>query len=180
MIVFKIITIVMLWTISFSADIHNLSVPKIEGGTQQFSVFLGKKLMIITLPVVRNAAADSILYSLDTLAAAHQSNLVIIAVPSFEDGYTASQNSTLQQWYRSKLGNYIVVTRGLYCRKTSGSQQHDLFKWLTNKNKNEKFDIDVESPGYKFFINGNGGLYGVFRTNVRIGSLAVNKALRIQ
>ena len=136
--------------------------------------------MIITLPLIQNAVSDSMLYSLDTLAAAHQANIAVIAVPSYEDGFTPSLKDTLKQWYRSKLGNYITLTDGLNTRKTSGNQQHNLFKWLTKLDQNESFDIDVEGSGYKFFIRENGELYGVLRSHVRMGSLAVYRTIMMQ
>lgn len=166
--------------IFITGSAHNYSVPKIEGGQQALSVFEGKKLLVITLPVIQNASSDSLLYSLDTLAAARSQFLQVIAVPSFEDGYTPSQKTALEQWYRSKLGPHILITEGLYTRKTSGIQQHLLFKWLTDVTQNGVFDIDVEGPGYKFFAKENGQLYSVLRPQSRIGGQGVQKTLLIQ
>ncbi len=167
-------------TLFFVTGIHNYSVPKIEGGNQSLSAYQGKKILVITLPLVQGASADSMLYSLDTLGAAHASSLQIIAVPSYEDGYTVTQKPQLQQWYRSKLGNHIVITEGLYTRKTSGSQQHALFKWLTTVTQNEVFDIDVAGPGYKFFADESGILYGVLRPHSKISGVSVQRTLQLQ
>ncbi|MBL7746163.1 MAG: hypothetical protein JNM19_01940, partial [Chitinophagaceae bacterium] len=134
-------------------------------------------ILVITLPVAQSASADSVLYSLDTLGAARTATLKIIAVPSYEDGYTAAQKTTLETWYRSKLGNHIVITEGLYTRKTSGAQQHPLFSWLTDAVQNETFDVDVTGPGYKFFVNSTGKLYGVLRPHTKMWSGAVQKTL---
>lgn len=174
----KIICVLFFSITSLTSGIYNYSVSKIEGGSQLMSSYEGKKIMVITLPVVQDAVSDSMLYALDTLAAAHQSNLAVIAVPSYEDGYTTAIKQSLQQWYRSKLGNYILITEGLYTRKTSASQQHGLFKWLTYVNEN--FEIDVEGPGYKYFVRGNGELYGVLKSHVRISSMAVNRTIQMQ
>lgn len=164
----------------FTGSIHDYSVPKIEGGNQSLSAFQGKKVLIITLPLVQNAAADSMLYCLDTLAAARITGLKVIAVPSYEDGYTPAQKNQLTNWYRSKLGNYIVVTDGLRTRKTSGAQQHPLFKWMTTDAQNDVFNIDVAGPGFKFFAKANGQLYGVLRPHSKIGGASVQKTLRMQ
>lgn len=161
-------------------SIYSFSVPKIEGGNFALTTCQGKKILIITLPVQQNASADSLLYCLDTLALAHTANLTVIAVPSYEDGYTPAQQNQLQQWYRSKLGNYILVTDGLYTRKTSGTQQDPLFKWLTDIIQNENFDIDVDGPECKYFVSSSGELYGVLRPISTISSAAVQKAIRIQ
>lgn len=177
----KVAGLFLLFSFYYLTDsIYDYSVPKIEGGSQPLSAWQGKKILIITLPVQQSASADSLLYCLDTLGSAHLEQLRIIAVPSYEDGYTASQQEQLKQWYNSKLGNYIVVANGLYTRKTSGTQQHLLFKWLTDVTLNENFNIDVGGPGYKFFVSGFGELYGVLRPVSKISGVAVQKTLQMQ
>jgi glutathione peroxidase-family protein len=174
------ILIIAISQYQFAQGVLAFSVPKIEGGSQNLSAFQGKKLLVITLPVQQNAAADSFLYSLDTLSRARATILKVIAVPSAEDGCTAANQSQLRQWYRSKLGNQIVITAGLRTRKTSGNQQHSLFQWLTKDTQNQVFDIDADAPGFKFFTKGNGTLYGVLGPVAKINGLTVKRALQIQ
>lgn len=176
--IFTITSILSLWI--WSQSVYEYTVPRIAGGNQPLAVFQGKKILVVTLPVTQNAQADSLLYCLDTLAAAHLQQLVIIASPSIEDGFTSEQRSQLRAWYESKLSNNIVLTDGLYTRKTSGVQQHPLFSWLTNSELNENFDMDVAGPWHKFFISESGQLYGVLRPHTRISSQAVNKTLNMQ
>lgn len=177
----KIMSFAILFTVSsWVTSIYTYSVHKIDGGNQGLSAYQGKKMLIITLPIQQNALADSLLYCLDTLAAAHTADLKVIAVPSQEDGYTPSLKNQLRQWYRAKLGEYIVIADGLYTHKTSGSQQHSLFKWLTTVAENEYFDMDVSGPWFKFFVKGNGELYGVLGSQTRISSASVNKTIRMQ
>lgn len=161
-------------------SIYSYSVPTIEGGTQPLSAYQGQRMLIVTLPLQQTAFADSFLYSLDTLASAHSANLKVIGVPSYEDGYNPSLKSQLQLWYRSKLGHSITITEGLYTRKSSGSQQHSLFKWLTDDSLNESFNMDVSGPNYKFFVRENGALYGVIEPLTKISSVAVYKTLNLQ
>jgi glutathione peroxidase-family protein len=137
-------------------------------------------ILLLKLPIQQNTSADSMLYSLDTLALAHINNLAVIAVPSYEDGYTPAQQTQLKNWYRSKLGNYITISTGLYTRKTSGTQQHGLFKWLTTDTMNDAFKIDVAGPGYKFFVNSAGGMFGVLTPQTKMGGANVQRTLRIQ
>lgn len=160
--------------------VYSYSVPKIEGGVQQLSTYQGKKILIVTLPVSRNASADSLLFSLDTLASARVTSLKVIAVPSYEDGFTNAQRAQLKQWYRSKLSSSILITDGLYTRSSSGNQQHPLFKWLTKLAENEAFDVDISSPGCKFFTNSSGRLYGVLKERSKMWGNAVQKTLGIQ
>jgi glutathione peroxidase-family protein len=174
------VLILLLTAAALPPGIYTYTVPKIEGGTQQLSAVQGKRLLVITLPVQQSAAADTLLYCLDTLAAAHSSNLFVIGVPAIEDGFTPSQKNTLRTWYRSKLNNSIVITDGLYTRKTSGTQQHGLFQWLTSDALNSIFNTDVSGPGHKFFINASGDLYGQLGAQSKISGPAVQRTLRVQ
>jgi glutathione peroxidase-family protein len=178
---FKTTGIILLFSsVFFTGSIYDYSFAKIEGGTQIMNVFQGKRILIVTLPTQQNASADSMLYSLDTLAVAHTNNLSVIAVPSYEDGYTAAQHTQLKNWYRSKLGNYITISTGLFTRKTSGAQQHGLFKWLTTDTMNDAFNMDVAGPGYKFFVSSTGALFGVLTPQTKISGASVQRTLQIQ
>jgi glutathione peroxidase-family protein len=163
-----------------TGSIHDYQVPTIEGGTQSLSAYQNKKLLVITLPLSQDPAADSFLYSLDTLATAHANDLKVVAVPSFEDGFTIAGRPQLLQWYRSKLSQLVLITDGFYTRKSSGSLQHPLFKWMTDENMNEVFNIDVDGPGYKFFARGDGQLYSVLRPISKISGPSVQKTLNTQ
>lgn len=177
-----VITGILFMLLSFTIyteSIYSHSVTKIEGGSQPLSAYQGKKILVVTLPVQQSASADSLLYSLDTLSAARIGNMVVIGAPSFEDGFTVAQKEQLKLWYRSKLGNHVIISDGLYTRRTSGSSQHPLFAWLTKLEKNENFDIDVEGQGYKFFIKENGQLIGVLRPHTKISSMAVQRTLQL-
>lgn len=161
-------------------NVYGFSVPKTEGGMQLLSEFQGKKILIITLPIQQSVEADSMLYCLDTLASSHAPELAVIAVPAYEDGFTTALKDSLMQWYRNKLGNYIIITDGLFTRKTSGTLQHPLFKWMTSDDLNEVFNVDVEGPAFKFFIKTNGQLYGVIGPQAKISGRAVQNTLNSQ
>lgn len=156
------------------------SVDKIEGGKDSLVHYQGMKVLIVTLPTSVSPVGDTLLISLDSLGRAREGQLKIIAVPSFEEGFSQVNREYLLQWYRSKLGAHIIITDGMYTRKTSGSLQHPLFKWMTDVAINKVFDIDAEAAGYKYFINAGGLLYGVLLPHSRAGGLAVTRTLAIQ
>lgn len=165
---------------SFSQQtVYGFSLPKLEGGSVNLSEFVGKKIIFVTLPLVQGTSADSALHAMDTMGLAHQGDLKIIAVISFEDGYAIDQKSALLQWYRSKLRSHISITDGVYTRNTSGGLQHPLFRWLTTLSMNEVFDIDPDSAGFKFFINTEGKLVGVLRPHSKMWGQSVQKTIRL-
>jgi hypothetical protein len=55
----------------------------------------------------------------------------------------------------------IVLTEGMYTKKTSGKNQSALMQWLTDRTKNTHFDMDSWGIGHKFFVNSKGRLYAV-------------------
>lgn len=161
-------------------SIYSHSVTTIEGVNKPLNAYQGKKMLIITLPIYRTNSNDSLLHSLDSLRNAFNGSLIIIATPSYEDGYTAARKDSLKQWYRSFLSMDVIVTEGMYTRKTSGSQQHSLYKWLTDKTKNEHFDKDVSGPKGKFIVWTDGELIGVLGAPTKMNSNTLNSVLQGQ
>ena len=133
--------------------------------------------MVVTLPIIQSASADSTLYSLDTIAANHP-NLRVIAIPAIEDGFSASNQAALKIWYESKLAHGIIITSGLYTRKTSGTQQHGVMQWLTMVSKNEVFNIDVLGPGYKFVVSEAGNLSAALLPQTKMWSRTISRAIQ--
>lgn len=176
----KIILVISCFLLAASLQaqsVYSYSVISIEGNSKPLSAYQGKKILIITLPTQQNAYNDSLLHSLDSIRVVYHDSLAIIAVPSYEDGYTAANKSSLQQWYRSILNIDIVVTEGMYTRKISGTGQHPLFAWLTDKNKNNTFNQDVTGPGNKFIVWKDGELTSVLGAPVKLGGHTINDLL---
>lgn len=178
---------IILFTISlflsgsgWGQNIYGLSVKTIEGNSKPLSVYQGKKILIITLPTQQNSSSDSLLRSLDSLSIKYANTLVIIAAPSYEDGYTQSNKNTLKQWYRNILNPSIIITDGLYSRKTTGNQQATLFRWLTDKDENGHFNNDVTGPGNKFIVWTDGELVAVLEADTRLGGPTINNILQAQ
>ncbi len=158
-------------------SIYTFSVTSIEGDNKPLSMYTEKKILIITLPTIQNSSNDSLLHSIDSLGIANLESLVIIAVPSYEDGFTLANKNDLKLWYRSILNPTIVVTDGMYTRKTSGTQQAPLFRWLTDKDKNGHFNQDVTGPRNKFFVWVNGDLSSVLGEQTRLGGITMRDLL---
>lgn len=173
-----LIVVFFLGTSFFQESIYTHTVTTIEGVNKPLSAYQGKRILIITLPVVQNPSNDSLLHSLDSLQAANAGTLIVIAVPSYEDGYTVAQQTTLKNWYRSILSNDVIVTEGMYTRKASLNQQHPLFKWLTDKDRNGYFDRDVAGPRDKFVVWTDGQLIGVLGAPTKLGAAVLQELLQ--
>lgn len=177
----KILLLLAFASLAFSyprtESIYSISITTIEGQTKSLSEYQGKKILIVTLPIHQNPSNDSLLYSLDSLRQANISSLKIIGVPSYEDGYTPAIKTLLVNWYRTKLDSTITITDGQYTYKASGSYQHPLFKWLTNKTKNGHFGNEVLGPRSKFFIKESGELIAFMAPSSKLNNAAMNSLL---
>jgi glutathione peroxidase len=145
----------------------------IEGVNKPLSVYQNKKIFVIVLPTTQNASNDSLLNSIDSLRIAKGSTVQIIGVPAYEFGYTSAIKNQLKTWYRTKLNTAIIITEGLYVKKSSGTQQHPLFKWLTDKDKNGYLNDEVEGIRSKYIIWTDGQLAGDFAPQTKMNGAAM-------
>jgi hypothetical protein len=56
---------------------------------------------------------------LDSIAVANAGSLSIIAVPSYEDGFTNDLIAESLTWYQNMLGGNITVTQGMYTHRST-------------------------------------------------------------
>lgn len=159
------------------SNLYSFTVPTLEGGSKNLSDYQGKKVLITILPTTRTFSTDSLLSVIDSLGTTNTGSLGIVAVPSFENGFTVDQKDSLLSWYRTKLSNSIVIADGLYTNISSGNQQHPLFVWLTNKDQNGHFDGEIMGIGQKYFIDEEGELFAVLGPEVKYGGTTVRKVL---
>jgi len=155
-----LLMLVLLSAFTVSSTFYDFRFRTIEGVNRQTSEFAGRKIVILVLPSTRQPGEETYLQRLDSLSKAHP-EIVMIGVPSYEEGFSLDSLQSLKIWYRSELDSQFIITDGLYTRKTSVIGQHPLFKWLTDKDQNIHFNEDVAGPGQQFFINGQGQLYCV-------------------
>jgi len=171
------ITFLFLFLAGRAQNIHQYWVQSINGNSIPLSAFNGKKLLIVTLPIVKNASADSVLHAIDSISTAYSSSLKVIGFPAYEDGYTQSISDSLFAWYKNILGSGVIISKAAYTHKRAGMDQHDVFKWLTRKELNQHVNKDVTGPLNKFIIYTNGQLAAVFEESTRFNSSAIKEIL---
>jgi glutathione peroxidase len=160
-------------------SIYTIHIITINGQDKLMQDFQGKKILIVVIPVTKTANDSAFLRTIDTVSRNYAQQISVIGVPSIEDGYTSNQLNQLQTYYHSFFGNRVTVTRGMYTRKESGTSQHELFSWLTRKEKNIHFDYDVSGVGQKFFVSEQGELYGVSDPEGRLNSRLMDRMIQL-
>jgi len=146
---------------SITGSIYEINVISIEGNSISLSKYRNKKIIITTISAT-NPNTEWLKY-LDSLQKSDTS-LQVIAVPS--NDFAGIGNDEMISDIKDSLSPHILMLKSALLKKNAGSNQHVLYKWLTDVNENRHFDLDVQSPGQVFIISRNGILYGILRDDV--------------
>jgi glutathione peroxidase len=137
-------------------DFYTIQFPDAAGKNVTMSTFKGKKVIVAVI----NAKSPDISYLryLNQLQG-KSSNLQIIAVPSTD--FAGLSDPTRIDQVKSSEKLSIIMAKPGELRKDAKSMQHPLLEWLTSKEQNQHFDLDIEATDKLFFINESGILYGI-------------------
>jgi glutathione peroxidase-family protein len=159
------------------SDFYSYKITTIDGTEKSLSVFKGRKILVVILPVSYSAGDIEFLKKVDSISKVYQSRLAVLAVPSIEDGYDTINTSSLHSYYSSFLGQQVTISSGVYTRKTSGLQD-PLFYWLTHGEKNLHFDTDADGVGCCFYINEQGELLGEVSSKVGLTPKVISRLMQ--
>lgn len=148
---------------------YQLSFRKISGDTVSLNSYFNKKVFFFIAPL---SASDSNFIQLQAFKNRYHDTVQVVAVLSFEDGYQNSMASAIQSLYNN---SGVVLTEGMYTKKTSGSNQSPVMKWLTTRTQNTHYDQDSQGIGQKFFVNSGGRLFAVMPSQVSLGSTIIDR-----
>lgn len=157
-ILFSVFSFIVTQLISF----YSISVNDIEGNQVNFSSFQGKKVLIVN---TASASSDAAQYQeLQQLYQRHNDSLVIIVFPSNDFGNEPMNNpDSIKNLIRDNYGaTYFIGEKSI----VSGQQKSYLYNWLALENLNGMMNGVVNHDYFKFLINEEGKLIGVFSSTV--------------
>jgi glutathione peroxidase len=154
-VVLSLLKVFLLVQMANAQDYQQLSFNTMDGQSFSLSFFSGKKVLFVIAPL---AQSDSTFLQLQSFLNRYHDTVKVVAIPSFEYGYQPSNASAIKSLYNN---TGIILTEGMYTKKTSGTNQSAIMKWLTDKNRNYHYDMDVQGIGQKFFVSEKGSLFGV-------------------
>jgi glutathione peroxidase-family protein len=165
----------------FSQDsvVYRTQITTADNQSHSLAEFRGRKIILVILPVTRNAADSVKLSVLNSFGLLNRQRLVVIGIPTVEDGYKTDSAMLLNTWYTKLAGAGIYISKGLNSRKASANQD-PLFQWLTNVSSNGHFDDDATGPGQVFFIDEYGRLYGEISSSAPLTEKLLNKMTQTQ
>lgn len=164
--------IILITWIAITAGIYDYSFTDTDGNEVSISSFAGKKILIV------NASLDSSnvnqYANLEQLQLAYPDSLVVIAFPSSSFINDTSTDVTIKNFIDSTYGRHYVLAS-----KTdiTGNNQNPIFGWLTTDSLNRFMDVRITSDFFKFLLNTNGDLIGVFNPEVPATDSSIIKAI---
>ncbi len=150
--------------ISSSQSFYDLKAETIDGETFNFSKLKGKKVM-----VVNTASKCGFTPQYEDLQKLYKtykdSNFIILGFPSNDFlKQEPGTNSEIKQFCTLNYGVTFPVMSKIHVK---GKKIHPVYKWLTQKEKNGKFNSKVKWNFQKYIIDENGNLLNVFYSKTK-------------
>ncbi len=161
--IFSVFSIVVCMQSSAQTSIYSFRIDSIAGNnTIDFSSFRGKKILIINTASADTASGQYA--QIKQLNSQYKDSLVIIVVPSNSFNTENTNTPTMLAFYSQQPGSRFPVTKKIIVK---GPGIHQLYQWLTQKNKNGVMDSEIRRPFQKYLISKSGRLIGVFSGKVK-------------
>ena len=139
-------------------SIYNLSFTSIEGKKVQLETFKGKYILFVN--VASKCGFTSQYKGLEELAKTYKEQLVVIGFPCDQFGGQEPGNSQeIKTFCESRYGVTFPMSEKI---DVKGSNQHEIYTWLTDIKRNGKTSIGVKWNFQKYLVSPNGELIDYF------------------
>jgi glutathione peroxidase len=151
-------TLSVLW--SLQSDIYQLSFKDNQGNVVNLSAFRGKKILIVNTASQSKYASQY--SSLEQLYEKYQDSLMIIAFPSNDFGKEPGNDSAIASYVAQYNIQFTLAAKS----SVSGANIDSVYGWLTDGNQNGQMSNPVPGNFFKYLINSNGMIIGLFAPQV--------------
>ena len=150
--------IVLSSIVNAQSSIYNISLNDINGAPIDLNNFRGKYIMFVN--VASECGFTKQYKDLEVLYQKFKNKLVIIGLPCNQfGGQEPSEEKEIQQFCKKNFGVSFVLTEKI---KVKGEEQHEIYRWLTNKQFNKKSNSKVRWNFQKYIVNKEGVLLNYF------------------
>ena len=144
--------------VNAQSSIYNISLNDINGDTIDLNNFRGKYIMFVN--VASECGFTKQYKDLEILYQKFKNKLVIIGLPCNQfGGQEPLEEKEIQQFCKKNFGVSFLLTEKI---KVKGEEQHELYRWLTNKQFNKKSNSKVRWNFQKYIVNKEGVLLNYF------------------
>lgn len=135
-----------------STPIYDITINSLTGEVINLSEFKGKKILFVN--TASECGFTSQYKGLQELHDKHKDKLVIIGLPCNQFGGQEPGNADqIQSFCKVNYGVDFLMTEKI---DVKGSNQHELYKWLTNKELNGNKNSTVKWNFQKYLVNEQG------------------------
>ncbi|MCK8520104.1 glutathione peroxidase [Aquimarina sp. D1M17] len=160
--------------VAAKTSIYDIAINDIEGNPIKLSNLKGKKLLFVN--VASKCGFTGQYASLQELYNKYQEKLMIIACPCNQYGKQESGDaSQIQSFCERNYGVTFLVTEKINVR---GSNQHPLYQWLTNKEKNGIKNSSVKWNFQKYLVDEQGEYIDFYFSTTKPTSSSIVRHLR--
>ena len=133
-------------------SIHDLEYTSIEGEKVSLKSFAGKYILFVN--VASKCGFTPQYEGLETLSEQYKDQLVVIGFPCDQfGGQEPGGSEEIQSFCKLRYGVNFPLSEKV---EVKGSNQHEIYKWLTNKNKNGKSSNSVKWNFQKYLVDPEG------------------------
>lgn len=156
------------------SSVYSIELNDLDGRTIVLSGFEGKYILFVN--VASECGFTKQYKELQKLYETYQDKLVVIGTPCNQFGNQEPGEATqIQSFCEKNFGVSFPLTEKLAVK---GSQQHPLYKWLTQKEENGKSSSSVKWNFQKYLINDKGQLVDFFYSITKPSSSKIIKHLK--
>ncbi len=156
-----------------STSIYDIKINSLQGKTIDFSVFKGKHILFVN--VASKCGFTPQYKKLQALNDMYKDNLVIVGVPSNQFGkQEPGTPDEIQEFCQVNYGVTFLLTEKI---DVKGKQQHLLYQWLTDKQKNGTSSSSVKWNFQKYLVDSEGKLIRSFSSITNPLSTKISKYL---
>ena len=158
-----------------ATSFYSLTIQDSNGNSISFSGFEGKKVLFVN--TASNSADTAQFIQLEQLYQANKDSLVVIAVPSNDFHHENVPDSLMFQSLHARFGVNFIVSQTMTVKDSSSTSA--LYQWLTKQSLNGAADSKVNKDFYKYLVNKNGQLIGIFSASETPMDSTITEAIKL-
>ncbi len=156
-------------------SIYDISINSIDGNKIDLGVYKGKKILFVN--VASECGFTGQYKGLEELYETYKDNLMIIGVPCNQFGGQEPGNAEeIQSFCQKNYGVQFLITEKV---DVKGSNQHPLYRWLTEKSVNGLKNSSVKWNFQKYLVDEQGRLIDYYMSTTKPLSTKITKNLTL-
>lgn len=160
-------------TVTPKESLYDIKIEGIDGKRLDLNQYKGKKILFVN--VASKCGFTNQYDGLQELYTKHGDKLVVIGLPCNQFGsQEPGAESEIKSFCTLNFGVEFPMTEKL---DVKGDNQHSLYSWLTDKEKNGKMNSSVKWNFQKYLVDEEGRLVDVFYSTTKPMSSKITKLL---